>query len=69
MFVGNLKSSDGFGIVSILKFIVPIGIILVIFKFTMSYIKPHFKKSVSDEMNTCFVESDTEVSCNLELTA
>uniref|UniRef100_A0A2S2PKS9 Uncharacterized protein n=1 Tax=Schizaphis graminum TaxID=13262 RepID=A0A2S2PKS9_SCHGA len=64
----NEKSNYTFDTVTIIKYIAAISVVLLTFKFTLSFISSRFNKPSSDEMDEHFIETDTESSCNMELT-
>jgi len=68
MLIENKKSSYTFDTVTIIKYIAALSVVLLTFKFTMSFILSRFNKPSSDEMDERFIETDTESSCNMELT-
>lgn len=69
LFIENDKSSKGYNATSVVQYFAAIIAILVTFKYTISFMKWYFKKPTNDEMNACFVETDTESCNNIELTS
>lgn len=69
LFIENDESSHTNNTVSVIKYIAVISVILITFKYTFSLIKWYFKKPTNDEMNACFIETDTESYNNIELTS
>ncbi|XP_060862750.1 mucin-3B-like [Metopolophium dirhodum] len=65
----NAKSSYTFDTITIIKYIAALGVVLLTFKFTLSFILLRFNKPSSDEMGEHFIETDNESSCNMELTS
>ncbi|VVC28456.1 Hypothetical protein CINCED_3A016241 [Cinara cedri] len=65
----DAKSVNSFNTVTIIKYIAAIGVIIITFKFTLSFIKWYFKKPSEDSMNMCFVETDEVDICSIELTS
>jgi len=65
VFTAHSKLSGLF--VNTFKYIAAIGVILITFKFTLLLARWYFKKPFSDEMNDCFIETDSESVCNIEL--
>lgn len=67
LILANSKSADSFNVVNIIKYIATIGVIIIIFKFTLSFIKLYFKKISDNEINTSLIETNEIESCNIEL--
>lgn len=65
----NAKPSYTFDTVTIIKYIAALGVVLLTFKFTLSFILLRFKKPSSDEMGQGFIGTDNESYCNMELTS
>lgn len=68
MLIENEKSSYTFDTVTIIKYIAALSVVLLTFKFTLSFILLRFNKPSNDEMDERFIGTDTESSCNMELT-
>jgi len=69
MLTENEKSSYAFDTVTIVKYIAVIGVVLLTFKFTLSFILLRFNKPTNDEMGERFIGTDVESFCNMELTS
>lgn len=69
LFIENDKSSNAYNATGVIQYFAAIIVILVTFKYTISFIKWYTKKPTNDEMNACFVETDTESYNNMELTS
>ncbi|XP_025196296.1 uncharacterized protein LOC112595351 [Melanaphis sacchari] len=62
------EKSFTFDTITIVKYIAVLSVVLLTFKFTLSFIMLRFnKRPLNDEMDERFIETDTESSCNMEL--
>lgn len=59
--------SVSYYVVTVVKYLAAIGVILITFKYSFSFIKWYLKKPIDDDMNACFIKTENESLCNMEL--